>query len=189
MTTYTLNIQQQDPHTQTNSNLSVTTDDAQELMRLLQLSGVSTTSDTMEVIPCDVSGQESAMQAPAMQSVTTMMEQQADYDYGHKDPMDEQDEFTITDYNFRGRADLPERITSARFGSNPLKNDMKEAAFVSLKNKYEQFLEESAQGGQDSPLTADNRPEFLHDPQQDQDAVTDGSHSPLSTIVRDELPE
>lgn len=188
MTTYSLNIQDQDPHTQTSTNVNVTTQDAQELVRLLQLSGVQS-EPSLEISACDIASAESAMQMPAMQNMMPVMEQQAEYDYGHRDPTQEQDEFTITDYNFRGRADLPERLTSARFGSNPLLNDMKEAAFKQLLSKYEQFLNESNDSGQHSPLTADNRPEFAHDPQHEETPVTDGSHSPLSTIVREDLPE
>lgn len=193
MTTYTLNIQQQDPAHNTQKNLSITTDDAQDLMRLLQLSGVPDTDASPQVeimAPCDVSA-ESAMQTPAMLAPMPMMEQQAEYDYGHRDPTDEQDEFSITDYNFRGRADLPERLTSARFGSNPLKNEMKEQAYKQLLGKYEQFLNEARENeaGEMSPLTDDNREEFAHDPQAGDTPVTDGSRSPLSSIVRQEMPQ
>lgn len=194
MTTYTLNIAQQDPAHHTTKNLSITTDDAQDLMRLLQLSGVQDTTVSPEPItvvsPCDAPV-ESAMQTPAMQTPMPMMEQQAEYDYGHRDPTDEQDEFTITDYNFRGRADLPERLTSARFGSNPLKNEMKEHAYQELLGKYQQFLNEARENeaGEMSPLTDENREEFEHDPQASDTPVTDGSRSPLSTIVRQEMPQ
>jgi hypothetical protein len=189
MTTYTLNIQQQDPHTNSTKNINVTTDDAQDLLRLLMLSGVDAVA-TPVTSTCGAP-EESAFQQPAMQTVMPMMEQQAAYDYGHRDATEEQDEFTITDYNFRGRADIPERLTSARFGSNPLRNDMTEGYYQQLKNKYQQFLEESNVNAQGvlSPLTDETRDKFEHDPQAGDDVVTDGSHSPLSTIVREKMPQ
>lgn len=185
MTTYTLNIQKQDPNSNTTSNLSLSTQDAAELVRLLNLSGVD-----MPAPESTDPSEESAMQMPAMEIPVVVMEQQADYDYGHREPTEEQDEFTITDYNFRGRADLPERLTSARFGSNPLRNDMKESAFEQLRDKYQQFLNESRENeaGEMSPLTANDRDEFDHDPLADEKVVDDGSRSPLSRIERQELP-
>lgn len=192
MTTYTLNIQQQDAEGHSQRNMSVTTDDAQDLLRLLTLSGVGDV-DTCAVDTVSMQVEppvESAMQMPAMQMVMPVMEQQAAYDYGHQDATEEQTEFTITDYNFRGRADLPERLTSARFGSNPLKNEMTESTYKNLLDKYEQFLNETRENeaGLMSPLTDENREEFDLDPQREQDTVTDGSHSPLSTIIRQDMP-
>lgn len=120
-----------------------------------------------------------------------LMEQQAEYDHGHEDPADDQHEFDIKDYNFKGRADLPERLSSARFGSNPLRSEMREGkSYENLLSLYELYLTESEnQAGQMSPLSAENRNEFLHDPLADEDAVTDGSRSPLSRIERQKLPD
>jgi hypothetical protein len=119
------------------------------------------------------------------------MEQQAEYDYGHRDPTDEGHEFDLKDYNFKGRADLPERLTSARFGSNPLKSDMKESAFDEMMSRYQQSLEEGRENeaGLASPLTANNRDEFDHDPLAGEEPVDDGSRSPLSRIERQTLPD
>jgi hypothetical protein len=183
MTTYTLNITQHDAHNNSQKNLSVTSDDAQDLMRLLMLSGMN---------PVSAVSDDSCVQVPEPSGVipVEIMEQQAAYDYGHRDVTDEQDEFQITDYNFKGRADVPERLTSARFGSNPLRNDMKESAYDQLQKKYEAFLNEGRENeaGAESPLTRETRDAFAHDPQSDQAPVTDGSRSPLSTIDRQEMP-
>lgn len=185
MTTYTLNITQSEPDSQT--NWSVTTSDAQDLVRLLQLSGCD------HMIPQPVTSQlpaESAFQTPAMQTVLPVMEQQAAYDYGHRDVTQEQDEFQITDYNFKGRADVPERLTHGRFGSNPLKNDMKDHTYEKLREAYENFLLENRENeaGEMSPFTQETRSDFDQDPQAHEAPHTDGSRSPMSTIVRQEIP-
>jgi hypothetical protein len=118
-----------------------------------------------------------------------MMEEQAEYDYGDRESDSDAHEFDLKDYNFKGRADLPERLTSARYGSNPIRSEMKEhKSFSHLMKLYEQFLAETdANSGQASPLTADNRNEFLHDPLSDETPVTDGSRSPLSRIKLDPM--
>jgi hypothetical protein len=185
MTTYTLNITQQDPVNNTQKNLSVTSDDAQDLMRLLMLSGIQIAPEPDTQPACAGMPQSTVMQLPVH-----IQEQQATYDYGHRDVTDEQDEFQITDYNFKGRADVPERLTSARFGSNALRNDMKESAYTALQEKYQAFLNEGRENeaGAESPLTRENRDEFEHDPQAGDAPITDGSRSPLSTIHRQEMP-
>jgi hypothetical protein len=182
MTTYTLNITQSLPDDTT--NWSVTTTHAEDLARLLQLSGCDTSTAASDAPT------ESAFQTPAMQTALPVMEQQAAYDYGHRDPTQEQDEFQITDYNFKGRADVPERVTHAGFGSNPLRNDMKDQVFEQLKQAYEKFLQEDTQNeaGVLSPLTTETRPEFAHDPLSDEQPHTDGSRSPLSRIIRQQMP-
>ena len=181
---YTLNItQNHHDHdvglkVDSNSCTTITTNDPQDLIQAIAPQSVK---------PC---GCEQACDCQAS-SDYALMEQQAEYDYGHEDATDEQIEFDIKDYNFKGRADLPERLSSARYGSNPLRSEMREGkSYENLRNMYEQFLLESENdAGQLSPLTADNRNEFLHDPLAGEDAVTDGSRSPLSRIERQKLPD
>ena len=181
---YTLNItqnhQEHDVGVKVDSNscTTITTNNPQDLIQAIA-------PQTSKPCGCDT---------PCDCEETTdfaLMEQQAEYDYGHEDPTEEQIEFDIKDYNFKGRADLPERLSSARFGSNPLRSEMREGkSYENLRNMYEQFLLESENdAGQLSPLTADNRNEFLHDPLAGEDAVTDGSRSPLSRIERQKLPD
>lgn len=181
---YTLNITQNnqahDVGVKVNSSncTTITTNNAQDLVQAI---GGTPTKDCGCAQDCDC--QQS--------SDFALMEQQAEYDYGHEDATEEQVEFDIKDYNFKGRADLPERLSSARFGSNPLRSEMREGkSYEQLRNMYEQFLLESDNdAGQLSPLTSDNRNEFLHDPLAGEDAVTDGSRSPLSRIERQKLPD
>lgn len=180
---YTLNITQtnNDHHmglkVNSNSCTTITTKNAQDLINAIG----------PQENPCGCSSECDCESQPDF----ALMEQQAEYDYGHEDPMDQQNEFDIKDYNFRGRADLPERLSSARFGSNPLRSDMREGkSYQTLLSLYEQFLTESEnEAGQLSPLSAENRNEFLHDPLADEHAVTDGSRSPLSRIERQKLPD
>ena len=166
---------------------NIQSDSAESLARLLSLAGMGSHEDAEPECACQT--QEGGMSVPPVDLPMPMMEQQAAYDYGHKDPTEEQEEFSITDYNFRGRADLPERLTSARFGSNALKDDMKESAFDAMRSKYLDFLNESREneGGEASPLTANARDEFNQDPLAGEKVVDDGSRSPLSRIERPDL--
>jgi hypothetical protein len=204
-TTYGLVIN--NPNNGESSSVSASGSVPDDLVRLLQLSGqnpdnsytltISQTSST-EQEPVSVSSNstttvtsnhaEPLLHMLGAESDEGMMEQQADYDYRHQDDTTKGHRFDIKDYNFKGKADIPERLTSARFGSNALANEIKEAAFRALKARYQAYLEESNEGGEASPLTANMRDEFDKDPLRDEDPVVDGSHSPLSTIERQDLP-
>jgi hypothetical protein len=119
-------------------------------------------------------------------------EQQAEYDYGHrKSPRDACTTFDIKDYNFKGKADLPERLSSARFGSNPLASEMRESLYQDLVSRYQDYLKEDRENemGMQSPLTANQRMEFDHDPLHSEEPVSDGSRSPMSRIKRQKLPK
>jgi hypothetical protein len=181
MNTYEINITNQDNRSQ----LKLTTNYPEEVMRLLQLSGQSAAQPELPDAPMPSCGCGTCDICVA----DTMMEQQAEHDYGH-DGEPHAVEFDIKDYNFKGRADLPERLTSARYGSNPIRSEMKEhLSYDHLRSAYDVFLSESDnEAGVMSPLTADTRDKFDPDPQADQDAVTDGSHSPMSTIKLQKLP-
>ena len=172
-----------------NSTMSVSSSSQDDVFRLMQLAGVIEIADKDCGCagPCNCAqGNATVVAEPQM----AMMEQQAEYDYGHDDVTEEGHEFDIKDYNFKGRADLPERLSSARYGSNPLKSEMRESVLDRLKAKYEAYLEESRENeaGLSSPLTANDRDEFRHDPLSDEEAITDGSRSPLSRIERQKLP-
>lgn len=188
-----------------NATMSVNSNNQDDVLRLMQLAGVveidskscgcpgpcNCASEPEK--PCGCAGPCDCMMSASSvvaQPPVAVMEQQAQHDYGHDDPTKEGHEFDIKDYNFKGRADLPERLTSARYGSNPLKSEMRESAFLRLKAQYQAYLEESRENeaGLSSPLTANERDEFEHDPLADEEPVTDGSRSPLSRIERQKLP-
>ncbi len=178
MNTYELTINNPD----STSQLRLTTAYPEEVVRLLQLSGQA----------AQMAEPEPVMMEPdcGCDMDPVVMEQQAEYDYGHEGAQDAV-EFDIKEYNFKGRADLPERLTSARYGSNPIKSEMKEhISYEGIRSAYEQFIAESEnEAGLMSPLTANHRDEFDKDPLSDEDPVTDGSHSPLSTIQIQDLPK
>ena len=137
-----------------------------------------------------VSMKRATKQGTAQKPDIVVMEQQAEYDYGHKDPTEETEEFDIKDYNFKGRADLPERLTNARFGSNALKSEMRESLHTRLVAAYKAYIKESEHrenaDGRASPLTATKRDEFLKDPYTTE-PDTDGSESPLTDIKRQHI--
>jgi hypothetical protein len=168
------------------SKLHLTTAYPNEIMRLLQLSGMAAQDPVVDVQPVVMEPTDTDCGCEDAH----VMEQQAEYDYGH-DGADDAIEFDIKSYKFSGKAELPERLTSARFGANALKSEMKEDAdYATMKAAYEQFILESEnEAGLMSPLTANHRDEFDHDPLSDEDPVTDGTHSPMSTIKIQDLPK
>jgi hypothetical protein len=185
------------------ATMNVNSADPDDVMRLLHLAGVATQAAQKAcgcTGPCEC-GTEKACGCPGpcdcnssddtVQPEIIVVEQQAEYDYGHRDPIEDELEFDIKDYNFKGRADLPERPTSARFGSNPLKSEMRESIYARLLNDYKSYVIETTpndvnRDGRSSPLTATTRDEFLKDPFTEE-PDTDGSESPLSTIKRQHL--
>jgi hypothetical protein len=187
---------------QDTTTMTVNTTAPDDVMRLLQLAGVqqSPASPCGCVGPCNcgsanLCGCEGPCQCQAGSDLdippeVVVMEQQAEYDFGHKEPNDETLTFDLKDYNFKGRADLPERLTNARFGSNALKSEMRESLHAKLVAAYKDFINESEQvvnaDGRASPLTANNRDEFLKDPFTEE-PDTDGSESPLSNIKRQHI--
>ena len=181
MNTYELTV-----NSDQGSKLHLTTAYPNEIMRLLQLSGMDSADAVVDMVP--------VMQAPPEADCgcedAHVMEQQAEFDYGH-DEGEDAIEFDIKSYKFSGRADLPERLSSAKYGSNAIKSEMKEDVdYALMKAAYDQFiLENDNQAGLMSPLTATDRDEFDHDPLGDQEPVTDGTHSPMSTIKLQELPK
>ena len=216
-TNYNLTVCSKDPlDGSAQSTLTLNTRMPEELLRLLQLSGQgavytlnvnSTESHNQMGLKMDANQNTTIVSnnpqdildivAPPSEDCGcdaedefAIMEQQAAYDYGlEHEPEDHT--FDIKDYNFKGRADLPERLSSARYGSNPLKSEMKEGKdFSQLMAKYEEFLAESYENedGQESPLTSENRDDFLHDPLANEAPVTNGTRSPLSRIQRQDLP-
>lgn len=185
------------------ASMTVNTCEPDDVMRLLQLAGVPQMTQSKACGcdgPCDCDvGKACGCQGPCgcgdsgiddTDPEVVVMEQQAEYDYGHKDPTDETEEFDIKDYNFKGRGDLPERLTNARFGSNALKSEMRESIHARLVAAYNDFINESEQrvnaDGRSSPLTATKRDEFLKDPYTEE-PDTDGSESPLTDIKRQHI--
>jgi hypothetical protein len=191
------------------SNINLATTIPEEVYRLLQLAGTAdrftldiTSNEQMgdasvnNVTNVSSSNPEDIMRAVGVAPSDDcqvddvhIAEQQAEYDYGD-DEASRSHEFDIKDYDWQGRADLPERLTSAKFGSNPLRSEMKESQlFQHMLRSYEKFLSEQRENedGQVSPLTADARDEFDKDPFAGKHAADSGALSPLSTVKRPKL--
>jgi hypothetical protein len=161
---------------------------ARDVQEILRLSGLG--SQQSETKPCGCPLHSDC-------DCGSMQEDQARYDQNqpseHRLPEDEQLALDPNSYTYQGRANQPERIVGPRSGSNPLQNDLAESIHQRLKRAYESFENDSTgefdnSSGLASPLTSNNRESFDRDPFRDQDdATTDGSESPLSTVKRQKV--
>jgi hypothetical protein len=197
------------------NNLNVSSHDANDIARILQLCGLQSQVGVCphcnqspcvcdQVCPhCNQSpcacghtdspeGMVSVM--PHDIGMSQLQEQQAEYDYGHRDSQDEQTHFDMDDYVWKGRADFPERVTNARFGSNAMANELKEHIHKRLQDAYAAYVAEgessdasSNREGRLSPLTANQRQEFDKDPAEGEPDTT-GEDSPMTRIVRQHIP-
>lgn len=109
----------------------------------------------------------------------------ADYDHGHSVVNDEGEIVDPSTYTYVAPTGDQRFV---KLGDNPLIKEDANRLFVKLKGDYKAYVAEAelarSNAGNDSPLTANNRDEFDKDPFADDKPVTDGSHSPLSTIER-----
>lgn len=208
--TYSMNIvsseQSQDDHgtVSQNNSITVNTKNPEEIARILQLCGLDNSNyASQEVVDnnpmdscCPTCGEEDCQCSDGSDPIeygsteVVVQEQQAEYDYGDRDATDDQKTFDIKDYNFKGRADLPERLSSAKFGSNPLASEMKEGIYNRILSAYGKYLKENGEmdSGVLSPLTANSRQEFDKDPSAGEEVKDDGTESPLSIIKRQHIP-
>jgi hypothetical protein len=182
-----------------NNSINVNTKNPEEIARILQLCGLNNGDDANQAEVCPTCGEEDCkcdgdVVEPIAYGSTdfVVQEQQAEYDYGDRDVDDDQETFDIKDYNFKGRADLPERLSSAKFGSNPLASEMKESIYKRILSAYGKYIKESSDidgsAGVVSPLTANSRQEFDKDPSAGEETKDDGTESPLSNIKRQHIP-
>jgi hypothetical protein len=163
-------------------------DDTDHLQRMLQLAGMQIAEPVQGCETCGSSDHdnttcphvETVMQADETESLD---EEQASYDHGHQDVDEEGHEVDPSIYVWNGPK-LPQRIVKGTQGDNPLISEIHNR----LVNSYNEFLAEAAdrenEDGSFSPLSDPTKPEFDKDPLSGEDPVTDGSHSPMSTISR-----
>lgn len=113
----------------------------------------------------------------------------ADHDHGHAHHTPEGEPVDPATYTWEPERD-PQRFVRS-IGDNPLIKENADALYKKLKGDYKAYVAEAelarSNTGNDSPLTANNRDEFDKDPFKSDDAVTDGTHSPLSTIKRQDV--
>lgn len=118
-----------------------------------------------------------------------MTMENADHDFGHENPTSEGVPVNPSLYMFEPDQE-PQRFVKSP-GDNPLIKEDSTKLYAKLRYDYRAYIAEAdlarSNTGTDSPLTATDRDEFEKDPFKDEDAVTDGSHSPLSTIIRQKV--
>ena len=119
-----------------------------------------------------------------------MTMENADHDYGHDEKSEIGEPLDVEDYVWDG-PHLNQRF--GKTGDNTLMAERAITLFKNYSDQYSQMLEEAdldtSNAGFDSPLTANSRDEFDKDPFVDETPVDDGSHSPLSTVKRQDVME
>ncbi len=112
----------------------------------------------------------------------------ADHDYGSTEKSSEGEPLDTEEYIWNG-AHLNQRF--GKIGDNTLMAERAISIFKNYSKEYSQILSEAdlepSNSGAASPLTANNRDEFDKDPFVDETPVDDGSHSPLSTVKRQDV--
>ncbi len=115
------------------------------------------------------------------------MEEDIDNDFGHTAQSDMGEPVDPDTYTYKAPVG-DQRMVKGIMGDNPLIKENAGQLHVKLKKDYKSYVVEAelarSNAGDASPLTADNRDKFEIDPFLNDEPVTDGSHSPLSTIKR-----
>jgi hypothetical protein len=169
-------------------NINATDEDAESLASLLRHAGLGMEVHAMHQpsgMRCDGCGLP-AEQCHCADHEATM--ENADHDHGHDEKSGSGEPLEVDDYIYHGRH-INQRF--GKIGDNTLMNEQELAIYRSLLEEYDQYLIEAdlpdSNAGFDSPLTANSRDEFDKDPFAGEEAVTDGSHSPLSTVKRQDV--
>lgn len=115
----------------------------------------------------------------------------ADHDFGNQDHPDVGEPVDPDSYMYKA-PNGPQRVVKGMLGDNSLIKEDAKKLFTKLKNDYKSYVAEadlaaSNTPGANSPLTSADRDEFNKDPFAGDEAVTDGSRSPLSTIKRQKV--
>ena len=115
----------------------------------------------------------------------------ADRDFGDTDYDDEGIPVDPNTYTYKAPTG-DQRIVKALTGDNPLIKENAELLYAKLRKDYKLYVAEadvaaSNAPGAQSPLTANNRDKFEKDPFAGEEPVTDGTHSPISTVKRQDV--
>jgi len=217
-TTYSLNINSQEDGMSSSTNVS--TDNLEDLQRLLQLAGMHQEPQhaqaanpgyvsSAEAQPANMPTVVQVDPATDMQNLRrmagfgqdaccadcgespcccgdeqdeSMMYENAEHDYGVTQPEvdDEGNPIDVEEYTWQGPKE-PQRI--AQIGNNPLAENL----FSRIQQEWADFLAESEMSNEPgimSPFTDPTRPEFDKDPLAGEEAVSDGTMSPMSRVKR-----
>lgn len=112
----------------------------------------------------------------------------ADYDVGTTENKSKGQQFDFKNWE---PDQEPQRRVKAMSGDNPLIKEDAVKLLAKLRNDYKAYIAEAEaannEAGTASPLTANSRDKFEKDPFAEEDIVDDGSHSPMSTIERQDV--
>lgn len=116
----------------------------------------------------------------------------ADHDHGHQHHTSDGKPVDVDTYMWKARsAPGTQGFVKGGMGDNPLIKEDATALYKKLTKDYKTYVAEAdlarSNTGADSPLTATDRDEFDKDPFAGDEPVTDGTHSPLSTIKRQDV--
>ena len=160
--------------------INATDDDVDTLATMLRNAGMGSHMDVNNHVDACGCGSESCTCGMTMEN--------ADHDYGHDEKSEIGEPLDVEDYLWDG-PHLNQRF--GKTGDNTLMAERAITLFKNYSDQYTQMLEEAdldpSNAGFDSPLTANNRDEFDKDPFVDETPVDDGSHSPLSTVKRQDV--
>lgn len=193
------------------TEVNVNSVDAEEVARIVQLAGIqrppstsATLSSVMAGPAVDTSVPDLSMNQTDMQPTAPVHEphahdemlpdvsvddneiglgeQQAEFDFGSNPEEADGEEISVNDYLYKSER-LPQRIKGSNGDSGLLQE-----IHQNLMSKYAAYLQEEASRENDdgvmSPLSDPTKPEFDKDPLSGETPVDDGSHSPMSTVVR-----
>ena len=122
--------------------------------------------------------------------VDLSMEENIDHDFGHTAHSDMGEPVDPDTYTYKAPVGN-QRMVKGIMGDNPLIKEDATALGAKLKKDYKRYVAEAelarSNAGDASPLTANSRDQFDMDPFAGETPVTDGSHSPLSTVKRQKI--
>lgn len=193
------------------TEVNVNSVDAEEVARIVQLAGIQRPPSTSATLSSVMAGPavDTAVPGLGMSAADTLPtdlmhephahdemlpdmnvddestglgEQQAEFDFGSNPEEADGEEISVNDYVYKAER-LPQRIKGSNGDSGLLQE-----IHQNLMSKYAAYLQEEVDRENDdgvmSPLSDPTKPEFDKDPLSDETPVDDGSHSPMSTVVR-----
>ena len=199
--TFSLNVSQtqsdQGPDTTVSqsSNLNLSTKNPSDIMQALrqvvasaQVAQPQTPQVGVKACGCPADC-ECGCDNPQQSTMPGMdIEEEAEFDWGARDWKDDQHIVSMKRATKQGTAQEPERLTSPRFGSNPLVQEIHERMMESWNSWIAEDEQFDNEDGVSSPLSADKRQEFDKDPSANEEPTTTGQSSPMTTVVRQKIP-
>lgn len=169
-------------------SINATDDDVDSLAAMLRNAGIGNRINIVKHEELGNDHSDCGCGAPEGECQCGMALENADHDYGSTENSSEGEPLDTEEYIWNG-AHLNQRF--GKIGDNTLMAERAISIFKNYSKEYSQILSEAdlepSNSGAASPLTANNRDEFDKDPFVDETPVDDGSHSPLSTVKRQDV--